>query len=114
MSLSNFEKVIEFMTYSGQEVNTIERPNLMDNNDLINLRIKLIEEEINEYIDANNNRKLITTTDKYAVPLTNNSVTIHSVIPGPISYDNVVTIFSIISIVVLLILIIIFLRQYIM
>lgn len=66
-----------------------------------------------EYIDANNNRKLITTTDKYAVPLTNNSVTIHSVIPGPISYDNVVTIFSIISIVVLLILIIIFLRQYI-
>jgi predicted HAD superfamily Cof-like phosphohydrolase len=53
MSLSNFEKVIEFMTYSGQEVNTIERPDLMDNNDLINLRIKLIEEEINEYIDAN-------------------------------------------------------------
>lgn len=52
MSLSNFEKVIEFMTYSGQEVNTIERPDLMDNNDLINLRIKLIEEEINEYIDA--------------------------------------------------------------
>jgi predicted HAD superfamily Cof-like phosphohydrolase len=53
MSLSNFEKVIEFMTYSGQEVNTIERPDLMDNKDLINLRIKLIEEEINEYIDAN-------------------------------------------------------------
>jgi len=52
MSLSNFEKVIEFMKYSGQEVNDTERPELMNNNDLVNLRIKLIEEEVNEYIDA--------------------------------------------------------------
>ena len=58
--MTNFEKVGLFMTTFGQEVK--KKPSL--SSDKINkLRVNLIEEELNELIEAINNKDLVEVAD---------------------------------------------------
>ena len=58
--MTNFEKVKEFMTTFGQEVkNNAEFPN----DKIVDLRIKLIEEELQELKDAIKENNLIEVAD---------------------------------------------------
>tara|TARA_B100000029_G_C17330643_1_gene871540 strand:- start:205 stop:573 length:369 start_codon:yes stop_codon:yes gene_type:complete len=58
--MTNFEKVKQFMTTFGQEVK--ETPGFPDDN-IVNLRIKLIEEELQELKDAVKNKDIIEVAD---------------------------------------------------
>ena len=58
--MTNFEKVKTFMKTFGQEVK--ENAEFPDNK-ILNLRIKLIEEELQELKDAINNKDIIEVAD---------------------------------------------------
>lgn len=61
--MSNFDKVKEFMKYFGQKVNDTPDVNLLNDSKLKNLRIKLIEEEVNELKEALNNNDYVEVLD---------------------------------------------------
>ena len=58
--MTNFEKVKQFMTTFGQEVK--QKPEFPSEN-IIDLRIKLIEEELQELKDAIKNKDIIEVAD---------------------------------------------------
>jgi len=58
--MSNFLKVKEFMATFGQEVKTKSR---FPNKDIVNLRIKLIEEELEELKEAIKEKDLLEVAD---------------------------------------------------
>ena len=58
--MTNFEKVKQFMTTFGQEVK--DKPEFPNDN-IINLRIKLIEEEFSELKEAIKNKDIVEVAD---------------------------------------------------
>lgn len=61
--MSNFDKVKEFMKYFGQKVSAEPNVNLLNDEKLKNLRIKLIEEELDELKEAIHNNDYIEVLD---------------------------------------------------
>lgn len=63
-SLSNFEKVIDFnKTFDCEHRNEIQKNIFNDNPKLVDLRLKLIEEEVEELKEAIKNKDMIETMD---------------------------------------------------
>ncbi len=58
--MSNFKKVKKFMEIFGQEINTKAN---FPHKDIIQLRIKLIKEEVNELMEAINKKNIIEVAD---------------------------------------------------
>jgi len=67
MSLSNFEKIVEFHQCSGLVHNTVPQHNVVtEQPELVKLRVSLIKEESQELVDATNNHDFVEMIDALA------------------------------------------------